>query len=160
MPIAHEGAKLFKVREYFCCASQKPAADFFDGHDANQINRYAQPMRKRQFPLGARAFPGMPVPITDNGIAVVLNQVQIISDDFAHRLLKSGQISLLPRPEFTHLSVVQVLLFVLCGIVNIVSQGLEQRLDFSAPSSLAEIRRVLDGTRKIKEHFGIVSDCN
>ena len=64
----------------------------------------------------------------------MLDQVEIIGNDLADGLLETRQITMLPRAELPHLGLAQVLHLVFGRIVNIVSQGLEQRRDLRAPS--------------------------
>src|SRR6185437_11402812 len=116
-------------------------------------------MRKRQLALRSRAASRVLIPVANNGIALMLNQVQIIRNDLAHCLLEPAQVRLLPRPEFAHFRIGQVLLLVFGGIVDLVPQTLEHRPDLRPPR-LSEIRRVLNGTSQIEEHASwIVGDA-
>src|SRR6185312_5499423 len=115
-------------------------------------------MRECQLALRSRTASRVLIPVADNRIAVVLNQVQIIRNDLAHCLLEPAQVRLLPRSEFAHFRIGQVLLLIFRGIIDLVPQTLEHRPDLRPPR-LSEIRRVLNGTSQIEEHASwIVGD--
>src|SRR5262249_40154534 len=84
-----KAAEGVKIAEDLAGAPQEPAADLFHRHATNHVDRNPQAMGQSQFALRSRAPAGIPVPVTYNGIATMLDQIQIVRDDLAHRLLKS-----------------------------------------------------------------------
>ncbi len=52
-----------------------------------------------QLTLCARAASGVLVPVTDNRVTLVLDQVKIVGNDLLDRLAKAAEIALLPGAE-------------------------------------------------------------
>src|SRR5215467_635446 len=118
---ADEVAEAAEIHKHFRGTCQQPAADLLHRHSADQVDRHPQAMSKGQLALRAGAAPGVTVPVTDDGVAAPLDEIQIISDDLAYRLLKAWQVVRLPATELTHFGFRQVLLLVFRGIVNFMA---------------------------------------
>src|SRR5947209_7971420 len=73
--LLHESVKIIEAYKDFSGAAQQPAADLLYWHDADQVHGNPQAMREGQFALRSRAASRVLVPITDNRIAAVLDQV-------------------------------------------------------------------------------------
>ena len=79
-------------------------------------------MRKGKLALSACATACVIVPIADNRVAFTLDEIEIVGDDLADRLLKARQVGLLPGAKLPHLSFGEVLHLVLSRIVNVVAE--------------------------------------
>src|SRR2546421_11756736 len=135
--------KLFEIGEHLSGASQEPAADLVGWHSADQVNGNAEMVRERELTLGACAPSCMAIPVADNRIALMPDEIKIISNDLADGLLEARQIGFFPGAELPHLDFRQVLHLVLSRIVDLVSQGPQQGRYFGAPA-LAQIRRIFN----------------
>src|SRR5215470_2606230 len=93
----------------------------------------------------------MLVPIADNGVGAVLDQVKIVGDDLLHGAAEAIEVCLLPGAELARLGFSQVLQLVFGGIVNLVPQLLERRGDSQTPA-FAFVRRVLNGACEVEKH--------
>src|SRR5258708_596669 len=147
----HKFVKFFKTRKNFRGAAQQPAADVLNRHPANQINGNAYAMREGQLALRAGAASGVLVPIADDGVAVVLDQIKIVGNDLLDRPAKAPKIALLPGAKLAGLNFSQVFHLVFGRIVNLMAEGLEHWSDFGTPA-LTEVRRVLNGACEIEKH--------
>src|SRR6266481_188962 len=125
--LPHIFVKLVKTGKHFRGAAQQPAAHLLHRHGADQIDRNAQPVREGQLALRARAASGVLVPVADNRIALMLDQVKIKCNDLAYGLLEARQVALLPRTKLAHLGLREVLLFIQRRIVKSVPQQREQQ---------------------------------
>src|SRR5947209_15589555 len=101
-------------------------------------------MREGHLTLRAGDASGVLVPVADNCVTMVLDQVEVIGNDLLDRLAEAAEIALLPRAKLSGLNGGQVFHLVFSRIINLMSQGLERRSDLGAPA-FSEIRRVLDG---------------
>src|SRR5438046_9186163 len=101
--------KPFEIGEHLSCASQEPAAYLVGWHSADQVNGNAEMVRKRQLTLRACAPPCMAVPVADNRIALMPDEIKIVSNDLTDGLLEARQVGLLPGTELPHLGLSQVL---------------------------------------------------
>src|SRR6478752_1016336 len=108
-------------------------------------------MREGQLALRPGTAPSVLVPVADNRVTSVLNEIKVIGDDFLDRPAEAAKIALLPRAKLSGLDGGQVLHLVFSGIVNLMTQGFERRSDLRAPA-FAEIRRVFDGACEIEKH--------
>src|SRR5215471_4014318 len=142
-PGVYKIVEVLEAGKHFPGATQEPTADLLDGNSANQVHRNSQPMREGQLSLSSRAAAGVLVPVTNHGVAVLLDQIKIIRDNLANGLLESRQIAFLPGTEVANLRFGKVFLLVLGRIVDLVAKRLEQRSNFGAPA-LAQIGRVFD----------------
>src|SRR4051812_19230486 len=102
-------------------------------------------MRQRQFALCSRASSSRFVEVADHVIRLLLDPVQIPSDDLADRLLKARQVRGLPLPEDLHFVLIQILLLIERRIINIMAEIAKKRR-YLPPPRLAVIRRILDGS--------------
>src|SRR5437764_6492236 len=112
--------KPFEIGEHLSCASQKPAADLVGWHSADQVNRNAEMVRECQLTLRACAPSCMAVPVADNRIALVPDEIKIVSNDLADGLLEARQVGLFPGAKLPHLGFTQVLHLVLGRIVDLM----------------------------------------
>ena len=135
--------KPFEIGEHLSGASQEPAADLVGWHSADQVNGNSQMVRERELTLRACAPSSMAVPVADNRIALMPDEIKIVSNDLADGLLESRQVGLFPGAELSHLGFTQVLHLVLGRIIDLVSQGPQQGRNFGAPA-LAQIRRIFN----------------
>src|ERR1051325_4317521 len=108
-------------------------------------------MRKGQLALRSRSPPCVLVPVADNRVTAVLDQVEIVGNDLLDRPSKTWEIAVLPGARLAGFGCSQVFHLVFGRIVNVVSQGLEHRSDHCAPA-FAEVRRVFDGACEIEKH--------
>jgi hypothetical protein len=143
--------EFFKACKHFRGAAQQPAADVLHRYRANQINGNTHAVSEGQFTLRAGAASGVLVPIADNRVTAMLDQIKIVGDDFSDRLLKAVEVAYLPGAKLAGFNGGQVFHLVVGGIVNLMSQGLEHRSDLGAPA-LAEIRRVFNGACEVEKH--------
>ena len=100
-------------------------------------------MREGQLSLSSRAAAGVLIPVTNHGVAMLLDQIKIIRDNLANGLLEARQIAFLPGTEVANLRLGKVFLLVLGRIVDLVAERLEQRSNLGAPA-LTQIGRVFD----------------
>src|SRR5437660_11472369 len=112
--------KPFEIGEHLSCASQEPATDLVGWHSADQVNGNPQMVRERQLPLGTRAPACMMVPVTNYGIALAPDKIEIVSNDLANGLLEAWQIGLFPGAKLSHFGFGEVLHLVLRRIVDLV----------------------------------------
>src|SRR5579859_604590 len=119
--------KLVKAGKHFRGAAQQPAAHLLHRYGADQIYRNAQPVRESQFALRASAASGVLVPVADNRVALMLNQVKIKCNDLADGLLEARQIALLPRAKLTDFGFAEVLLFIQRRIIKRMPHRAEQQ---------------------------------
>src|SRR6478672_2300173 len=108
-------------------------------------------MREGQLALRARSASSVLVPVADNRVTAVFNQIKIVSNDLLDRPAKAREIALLPRAKFSGLDCGQVFHLVFSRIVNLMSHGLERWSDLGAPG-FAEVRRVFNGACEIEKH--------
>src|SRR6185369_16228577 len=118
----HKFVKFLKVRKNFRGTAQQPSADVLYRHPANQINGNSHAMREGQLALRPSATPSVLVPVADNRVTLVLDQIKIVGNDFLDCLAKAAEIALLPRAELSGLDCGQVLHLVFSGIINLMSQ--------------------------------------
>ena len=69
------------------------------GIAANHVYRHTHSVSKGQLALRAGAASGVLVPITDQRVATMLNEIEIIGNDLADGLLKAIEIARLPLSE-------------------------------------------------------------
>src|ERR1041385_528924 len=108
-------------------------------------------MREGQFALRSRAASGVLVPVADNRVTLVFDQVKIVGNDLLDGPAESVEVSGFPSTKLAGFSCSQVFHLVLGRIVYFVTQGFEHRSDQCAPA-FAEIRRVFDGACEIEKH--------
>src|SRR6185437_11213975 len=108
-------------------------------------------MREGQLALRSRTASGVLVPVADNRVTAVLNQIKIVSNDLLDRLTETAKIGRLPRAKFANFDHGQVLHLVFSRIVNLMSHGLKRWSDLGAPS-FAMVRRVFNGACEIEKH--------
>src|SRR5579884_2314030 len=143
--------KLTERCKYLCGAAQQPSTYLLHWDAADQIHRNAMAMRKSQFALRARAASGILVPVAENGITAMLDQVQVISNDLAHGLLEARKVGSFPCSKFAGFCFSQFFPLIFRRIIEFVAKRLKSRLDFRAPA-LALIRRIFNGTCKVEKH--------
>src|SRR6266404_9422316 len=95
-PGAGKFPEFFKRRKHLSGTTQQPAADIVDWHPADQVHRESQTMSKSQFALCAGAASGVLVPVTDNGVTLVFDQIKVIGNNFFDGLAEAPQVSGFP----------------------------------------------------------------
>src|ERR1041385_141611 len=108
-------------------------------------------MREGQLALCACAASGVLVPVADNRVTAMLNQIKIVSNDLLDRPAKAREIALFPGAKFAGFGCGQVLHLVFGRIVNLMSHGLERWSDLGAPA-FAMVRRIFNGACEIEKH--------
>ena len=108
-------------------------------------------MRKGQFALRAGAASGVLVPVADNRVTLVLNQIKVVGNDLLDRLAEAAEVACFQARNSAGFDGGQVFHLVFSRIVNLMSQGLERRSDLGAPA-FAEVRRVFNGACEIEKH--------
>src|SRR5579859_1850212 len=147
----HEFMKMIKPLKDLRGAGQQPAAHLLHRHTADQVHRNANPVREGQLALRAGAAPGVLIPITDNRVSPVLDQIEVPGDDLPHRPAKTLEIGMLPRAKLAHLGFRQVLELVFGGIIDLMPQLAQSRSDLQAPA-FAFVGRVLNGACEVEKH--------
>ena len=96
-------------------------------------------MREGQLAVSSRATAGMLMPEAEDRINLLLDQIEVESNDLADGLLKTRQVAVLPRAKFPCFGFTQVLHLVFGRIVNSMPERLKKRR-YLCPPGLAEIR--------------------
>ena len=89
----HEIVEFFRARKHFRRTAQKPSTDLLYRHGTNHVYGHAQAVSEGELALRAGAASGVLVPITDQRVATMLNEIEIISNDLADGLLKAIEIA-------------------------------------------------------------------
>ncbi len=91
-------------------------------------------MREGQLALRAGAASGILVPVTDQRVATMFDEIEIIGNDLADGLLKAMKIAGFPWAKFAHFSFREIFHLVERGIIHLMTQRFQQRRDFSTPA--------------------------
>jgi len=133
-------------------ATEDPGVDFLDGQLRDEIDRDSGAMSHRQFGGGVGALLGGGVPVADEVVGLVLDQVKIRGDDFADRAAEALEISRLPVREICDLLSGEALPRLLGGIVDALAELVAKKRHQLAPPKRSGTLGERDRTAKICEH--------
>src|SRR5271155_1047963 len=152
-PRREEILQLLDGAKHLVGTSQHPSTDFSRRKRGHQVHRNSLAMRDGQFGGGAPILRER-IPVTDDVVGVVFDDVQIERDNFSHYAAETLDVRGLPLAEMRGFLFGEVFPFIFARIVHAVAKLLAQiRRKFAAPEPAA-VFCILDRTTKIREHLG------